>query len=273
MLFPEMHTRKAVVSSALALRMARLLVDHYIADSLWTKRDLVHYLSLPEDSISVIYPGKDKHFRPLDDPVGRRSSLARRLGLPLDEPYILSVGTLEPRKNVTGLLKVYALLRKAGITHRLVIVGMKGWKYSPIFDLVHQLTLDDYVIFPGYVSDEDLPDFYNGADVFVYPSLYEGFGLPPLEAMACGIPVVVSNVSSLPEVVGTAGLLIDPTRPEDIAAAVLDLLGSESKRAVLAQAGIEQAARFDWAHTAQETWNAYEDTLHGMSGRDEKPLP
>ncbi len=273
MLFPEMHTRKAVVSSALALRMARMLVDHYIADSLWTKKDLVHHLSLPEGAISVIYPGKDKRFRPLDDPVGRRCSLARRFGLPLDEPYILSVGTLEPRKNVTGLLQAYALLRKAGITHRLVVVGMKGWKYSPIFDLVHQLTLDDYVIFPGFVSDEDLPDFYSGADVFVYPSLYEGFGLPPLEAMACGIPVVVSNVSSLPEVVGSAGLLVDPTRTEDIAMAVLDLLGSEHKRAALAQAGIEQAARFDWAHTAQETWSVYEETLHGTRGHDGSPLP
>jgi glycosyltransferase involved in cell wall biosynthesis len=272
-LFPEMHTRKAVVSSALALRMARLLVDHYITDSMSTKRDLVRHLSLPEDAISVIYPGKDERFRPLGDTSGRRASLARRLRLPLDEPYILSVGTLEPRKNVTGLLKAYATLRRAGVTHRLVVVGMKGWKYAPIFDLVHELNLDHCVVFPGYVADEDLPGFYNGADVFVYPSLYEGFGLPPLEAMACGVPVVVSNTSSLPEVVGPAGLLVDPTRPEDIAMAVLDLLSSECKRVALAQAGIEQAAHFDWASTAQETWSIYERTVHDSRAHDRSALP
>lgn len=273
MLFPEMHTQKTVLSSAMALKMARLFVDRYITVSEWTKRDLVHYLSIPERSITVVYPGKDARFGPSADRARTRLALAQRLALPLEEPYILSVATLEPRKNIMGLIKAYAQLRKAGVRNLLVVVGMKGWKFTPIFDLVHELNLDDHVVFPGYVLDSDLPDFYNGAEVFVYPSFYEGFGSPPLEAMACGIPVVVSNVSSLPEVVGTAGLLIDPTRPEDIAAAVLDLLGSEHKRVALALAGIEQAARFDWAHTAQETWSVYEETLHGTCEHSRSPLP
>jgi glycosyltransferase involved in cell wall biosynthesis len=272
MLFPEMCTRRAILSSAFALKMAPLFVDRYIAVSEWTKRDLVRYLSIPESMITVIYPGKDARFRPSADKAGTRLALAQRMALPLEEPYLLSVATLEPKKNVPGLLKAYAQLRKAGVKNRLVVVGMKGWKYSPVFDLVHTLNLDDQVVFPGYVSDEDLPDFYNGAEVLVFPSLYEGFGLPPLEAMACGVPVVVSNVSSLPEVVGPAGVLVDPTRPDDIAMAVLDLLGSEHKRAALAQAGIEQAAHFDWEHTARETWSVYEQVAFGTCAADKGSL-
>jgi glycosyltransferase involved in cell wall biosynthesis len=266
MLHPEMHTRKAVLSTAVALRMAKLFVDHYIAISEWTRRDLVHYLSIPESSITVTYPGKDARFRPSVDRMGTRTALAQRLALPLEEPYILSVGTLEPRKNITGLLIAYAQLRKAGVRNRLVVVGMKGWKFSPIFDLVRELNLDDQVIFPGYVSDDDLPDFYNGAEVFVYPSFYEGFGLPPLEAMACGVPVVVSNAASLPEVVGQAGVLVDPTRPQDIAAAVLDLLHSEYKRTDLSLAAVRRAELFDWSDTAARTWNVYKRLHAGTPG-------
>ena len=148
MLHPEMHTRKAVLSTAVALRMAKLFVDHYIAVSEWTKRDLVHYLSIPESLITVTYEGKDARFRPSIDRIGTRTALAQRLALPLEEPYILSVGTLEPRKNIVGLLKAYAELRRAGVMNRLVVVGMKGWKFSPIFDLVRKLSLDNQVIFP-----------------------------------------------------------------------------------------------------------------------------
>jgi len=266
MLHPEMHTRKAVLSTAVALRIASQFVDHYIAISEWTKRDLMRYLSIPESRITVTYPGKDARFRPPLDRAGTRIALARRLALPLEGPYILSVGTLEPRKNILGLLNAYAQLKKAGVRNRLVVVGMKGWKFSPIFDLVHKLNLDDEVIFPGYVSDDDLPDFYNGAEVFVYPSFYEGFGLPPLEAMACGVPVVVSNTSSLPEVVGDAGVLVDPTRPQDIAAAVLDVLRSEHRRVELSAASAKRAELFEWSDTAVRTWNVYQQLHAGTRG-------
>lgn len=266
MLHPEMHTPRAVLSTATALRIARQFVDHYITISEWTKRDLVRYLSIPESRITVTYPGKDARFRPSIDRVGTRAALAQRLALPLEEPYILSVGTLEPRKNIVGLLNAYAQLKKAGVRNRLVVVGMKGWKFSPIFDLVHKLNLDDEVIFPGYVSDDDLPDFYNGAEVFVYPSFYEGFGLPPLEAMACGVPVVVSNAASLPEVVGQAGVLVDPTRPQDIAAAVLDVLRSEHRRVELSAAAVKRAELFEWSDTAARTWNVYKQLHSGTLG-------
>jgi glycosyltransferase involved in cell wall biosynthesis len=266
MLHPEMHTRKAVFSTAVALRMAKLCVDRYIAVSEWTKRDLVRYLAIPESLITVTHEGRDARFQPSLDRARTRTDLAQRLALPLEEPYILSVGTLEPRKNIVGLLKAYAQLRKAGVRNRLVVVGMKGWKFSPIFDLVRELSLDDHVVFPGYVSDDDLPDFYNGAEVFVYPSFYEGFGLPPLEAMSCGIPVVVSDTTSLPEVVGQAGVLVDPARPQDIAAAVLDLLRSDDKRTALSQAGVIRAELFEWSDTATRTWNVYSQ-LHAGTVR------
>lgn len=270
MLHPEMHTRRAVLLTATALRIARRFVDHYITISEWTKRDLMRYLSIPESRITVTYPGKDDRFRPSLDRAGTRAALARRLALPLEEPYILSVGTLEPRKNIVGLLNAYAQLRKSGVRNRLVVVGMKGWKFSPIFDLVHELNLDEQVVFPGYVSDDDLPDFYNGAEVFVYPSFYEGFGLPPLEAMACGIPVVASNAASLPEVVGQAGVLVDPARPQDIAAAVLDLLRSEYMRAELSAAAVKRAELFEWSDTAARTWNVYRRLHDGSLGALEK---
>ena len=266
-LHPEMHTWKTVLSTIVALRTARSFVDHYIAISEWTKRDLVRHLSIPESLITVTYPGKDARFHPSTDRIATRTALAQRLALPLEEPYILTVGTLEPRKNIAGLLKAYAEVRRAGVTSRLAIVGMKGWKYSPIFDLVHELNLADHVIFPGYVSDDDLPDFYNGAEIFVYPSFYEGFGLPPLEAMACGTPVIVSNAAALPELVGQAGMLVDPNKPQDIAAALLDLLSSDYKRTTLSQAGVKRAALFDWADTATRTWSVYEGLHAGTGGR------
>ena len=128
----------------------------------------------------------------------------------IDTPFILFVGTLEKRKNVPTLLKSFYKLKKCKIEHKLVIVGGKGWKYTKIFDLIEEFNLKGDVIFTDYVSDEYLVKFYNAADLFVYPSLYEGFGLPPLEAMACGCPVITSNTSSLPEVVGDAGIMIDP---------------------------------------------------------------
>ena len=173
--------------------------------------------------------------------------------------YILFLGTLEPRKNVDGLIRAYErLVRQLDITEKLVIVGKRGRFYEEIFDLVRQLKLGNRVIFTGYVSDTVKVDLYNGAVCFAYPSHYEGFGLPVLEALACGVPVITSNVSSLPEIIGDAGLLVDPTDDMQLADAIGRVLCDPVLRADLSAKGQQRASHFSWARCAQETLCVWE---------------
>ena len=159
-------------------------------------------------------------------------------------------GTLEPRKNITRLLEAFAKT-KSRETLALVIAGKKGWLYKGIFETVKKLNLANRVILTGFVDDEDLPSVYSSARAFVYPSLYEGFGLPPLEAMACGTPVITSDTTSLPEVVGKAALLVDPTDAEAIAAAMRRLMDDVALGHNLLQLGLERAKEFSWQQTAR----------------------
>jgi glycosyltransferase involved in cell wall biosynthesis len=166
------------------------------------------------------------------------------------------VGTLQPRKNLGRLLEAYALLRKRaqrGEAPGLVIAGRKGWLYDQIFQQVERLGLESKVVFPGYVPQDDLPALLSGARLFVFPSLYEGFGLPVLEAMACGTPVACSNVSSLPEVAGDAALLVDPLDVRGMAEAMNRLLQDEGLRTQLVERGYRQVRQFSWARCARET--------------------
>ena len=178
---------------------------HVIAVSECTKADLVEAYGTPPEKISVIYAGVQPHFEPVHD-AERLQAVRRRCRLG-QEPFILTVGTLQPRKNHLRLVQAFARLESG---HRLVISGGPGWDYEAVPAEVVRLGLEKRVVFPGFVADEDLPALYSAADLFVYPSLYEGFGLPVLEAMACGTPVVAADDSALPEVVGEAGLLADP---------------------------------------------------------------
>ncbi len=231
--------------------------DHVLADSQNTREDLIGLLGVPADKITVVYPGVEARFRPLDDPA-TLSAVRERYRLP--ERFILHVGTLEPRKNLERLVEAYALLPQRGIsTHEvgLVLAGGRGWLYEGVFKVVERLGLGDLVVFTGFVRDEDLPALYNLADLLVFPSMYEGFGLPPLEAMACGTPVVASNTSALPEVVGEAGLLVSPTDVQALAEAMVSGLQDEGLRARLRARGLEQARRFTWAQAAQETLRVY----------------
>lgn len=175
---------------------------------------------------------------------------------------ILFLGTLEPRKNIVTLLEAYALLRRRkGFAHRLVIAGGKGWYYKEIDAAVERLGLRGEVFFPGFVPQDELALWYAAADLFVYPALYEGFGLPPLEAMACGTPVVVSSASSLPEVVGDAGLLVDPHDPAALAQAMLAVLDDPARHQALRQAGLARASAFSWRAAAQGTAAVYHQIL------------
>ncbi len=253
---PETH--KPLNRWFLTLMMPRFLraADAVIAVSECTKRDAVRFYGIPEEKITVIYEGVNPRFRPASPET--IASVRARYNLP--EHFILYVGTIEPRKNLTALLEAFHHLLA---THdlRLVIVGKKGWLYEGFFRRLRELGLGNRVIFTGYVPDEDLPAIYSAAELFVFPSLYEGFGLPVLEAMACGVPVICSNTSSLPEVAGDAALLVDPTDVRALAGAMEQALTDEALRVTLRARGIERAQRFTWARAAQETMQVYENVV------------
>lgn len=219
-----------------------------------TRQDVIRLLGIAPAKVRVVLNGVEASYRPLD--AMSLEDFRRRVGLA--EPFILYVGTLEPRKNIPCLLQAFHQLKqRADVPHKLVLIGAKGWLYQPIFVTLEALGLQDQVLFPGFVSPADLVSWYNAAEIFVYPSLYEGFGLPVLEAMACGTPVVCSDRSSLPEVAGDAALQVDPTRPDALAEALWSLIQDPSLRHHMAGKGIARAQYLTWDRSARETVRVY----------------
>jgi|YNPNPStandDraft_1061719.scaffolds.fasta_scaffold25275_3 glycosyltransferase involved in cell wall biosynthesis len=235
--------------------------DHIIADSEATRVDAINLLDVPSEKITAILLAADEQFRPAPP-----EEIARiRAIYHLPSEYLLFVGTLEPRKNLGGLLRAYALLStRLADTPPLIMAGQRGWLYDEIFDLIEQLKLSGRVSWVENVPYPDLPALYSGASLLCLPSFYEGFGLPPLEAMACGTPVVVSNRASLPEVVGDAGILVDPDDTASIADALYRVLADSALAALLRQRGLARAALFTWQETAKQTlavyWRVLEQT-------------
>jgi glycosyltransferase involved in cell wall biosynthesis len=241
----------------LTFAMPRYLraADVIITPSECSRQDAIKFYRLPESKIKVIYEAPAPTFKPLADP----ADLPRvRQTYNLPEKFILHVGTIEPRKNLSRLLDVFKSLLFDWPELKLVLVGKKGWLYDSFFQHLQTLGLQEAVVFPGYVAEADLPAFYQLAEVFVFPSLYEGFGLGPIEAMACGTPVVCSNSSSLPEVVGEAGLLIAPTDTTDLTAALRRVLTDRELYTVLQQRGLAQAQKFSWAKATDELLQVYQ---------------
>jgi glycosyltransferase involved in cell wall biosynthesis len=226
---------------------------HIIAISEQTRRDVVSAYDIPAEKISVIYEAADPRFRP----PGPEAIAAARARYHLPERYLLFVGTIEPRKNLTRLLAAFERLHTENLTDALVLAGRRGWLTGEFDAALERSPSQRAVIFPGFVADEDLPAVYAGAQVLTMPSLYEGFGLPVLEAMACGTPVACSNNSSLPEIAGDAALLFDPTDVESISDALGRILRDAELQAHLRDAGTRQASRFSWERTAQETLAVY----------------
>ncbi len=257
LLFPETHVRKTVLLWNSSLKLIKNRVDMIIADSQNTKNDCMKYLDIPGEKIKVVHLAADTRYKPLKNKEELRIELESKYGL--KHPFILSVGTLEKRKNISTLLKAFHKLKSNGVNHKLVITGGEGWKYHEIFDTLDKYDLKKDVIFTGYVPDDDLVKLYNSADVFVYPSLYEGFGLPPLEAMACGCPVITSNTSSLPEVVGDAGIMVDPLDADGLYQEIYEILTDDKLKSMLMKKSLQRASMFNWRRTAQETWDIYEE--------------
>lgn len=222
------------------------------------KIDIVKYLGVPESNVTVVYPGLDPRFAV--PPTGAEIAEFRRdKGLP--ERYMLYLGTLEPRKNVPALIRAFAAIKKHLNGVKLVLAGGKGWGFEDIFSEVERFSLQNEVYFPGFVPNEELRLWYAAADLFVYPSLYEGFGLPPLEAMACGTPVMTSNATSLTEVVGEAGVTIAPHDEELLAETMLELLNNPEELSTRREMGLQQAARFNWCRSAQVQTQVYRKVL------------
>ncbi|MDQ3706370.1 MAG: glycosyltransferase family 4 protein [Chloroflexota bacterium] len=255
--------------------------DHIIAVSKQTKRDLTQLLSVPPERVTVAYNGVDARFRPMrGDPAV--DILRQKLGLP--ERFILHVGTLEPRKNLARLIDAYGLLVGVGPSAApnprrtplrdvaLVLAGRRGWLYEPIYKAAERVNNEGgNVVFLDFVRDDHLPLLYNMAEVFAYPSLYEGFGLPAAEALACGVPTLVSTDGALKEVTDEAALAADPRSIEEIASNLQRLLTDEALREELAQAGPRQVARFTWEAAARTVLSVYEGL--GKLSRSESGPP
>ncbi len=224
------------------------------------RQDVARRLGVPLDKMTVVYPGLDPRFatRPSAAEV---AAFRARKGLP--ERYVLYLGTLEPRKNLPALLRAFHAIRRQQPDVRLVLAGGKGWGWEEIFAEVERLDLADIVLFPGFVPTEEQALWYAGAELFVYPSRYEGFGLPPLEAMACGTPVITSDAASLTEVVGEAGRTVAPDDEAALAEAMAALLTSAAERAARRAAGLHQAARFAWTQSAATQAAVYRRVLAG----------
>jgi len=253
--FPTAHTQ-------LNRRFLRLMLPHFlrtadvvIADSHCTKQDALQLYGLSTDHVRVVHLGVDEHFMP----ASAVSAQAVRKRYQLPGRFILVVSTIEPRKNLIVLLEAYQALRQQNPEIQLVIAGKRGWHSEPFFKRLQELGLTEQVKRLGYVPDEDLPALYSLAEVFAFPSLYEGFGLPVLEAMACGTPVVCSNTSSLPEVAGEAAIQIAPTDVREWTQALEQISRDAERRTDLRERGFRQAARFTWEATARQTYTIYQE--------------
>lgn len=244
---------RAVWSSLTSLGMRR--ASHVIALSQSGKRDIERLFGAGHP-VSVVYPGCDgETFRPVENK-GDIEPVKEKYGV--DGPYILYAGVLEPRKDLATLVKAVATLRRdRGVNHKLVIGGRNGWRCQDVFRVARKSGLGSNVVFTGYVPYPDYPRLLAGADVFVYPSLHEGFGLPVLEAMSCGVPVITCNTSCFPEVVGDAGLMVEPGNVSPMGEAILRVISDSTLSRQMVNKGLQRAAQFTWERTARQTLQVF----------------
>jgi len=256
-LFPEHQKRLNFwyLNATMPLYCRRASAIVTVSES--SKRDIVAHYGLDPAKVTVVYEAASPEFGPLAS--AAVAEARRRYGLP--ERFAIHVGTIEPRKNLTRLVEALQRLRDGGLTVPLLVVGAKGWLYEEFFQRLERLEIRDAVHFPGYVPSADLPLLYNAATMAVMPSVYEGFGLPVLEAMACGTPVVSSEASSLPELGGRAARYYDPYDVEAIAATIREVWLDQDLRAEMRQQSLIQAAKFSWERAAAQTWSIYERLL------------
>jgi glycosyltransferase involved in cell wall biosynthesis len=245
----KFHTFSLIMKERLLVKIVINKARKIITSSENSKNDIIELLKVKAEKIEVVPLAADGIYK-LADNKEELKEILEKYRLP--EKYILNVGTIEPRKNILNLIKGYGrLYHEKKIAAKLVIVGKKGWLYDTIFTAATDLKIADQVVFAGYVPDEIMPFLYSGADCLVYPSFYEGFGLPVIEAMACGCPVITSNTSSLPEVAGDAAILVDPHSDTEIADAIYKILNDDNLRNNLIEKGLKRSKKFSWQITAE----------------------
>ena len=251
---PERYPPARRLYMQASTKLATRVADAIIVPSRTVGDDVAHLLGVKPARITVVYEAAGEDYIPV---VSRDQAAATAARHGMKSPYVLSVGSLEPGKNRGRLIRAMRELRDDGIDYALLVVGQRAWKYEDDFALVRELGMDDRVVFAGYVPRADMPALYNAAAAFALPALYEGFGLPVIEAMACGAPVLTSNVSATAEVAGEAALLVDPHSVRDISDGLRRILTDDVLRARLARDGRARAAQFSWDRAAEETRNVY----------------
>jgi glycosyltransferase involved in cell wall biosynthesis len=254
-LYPELHTLLRKLFFTQAIRSSARHADAIIAVSETTRRDTIRQLGVPAEKIFTAPNGVDPAFQPITD-AHRLEGCRGKYNLPRD--FILYLGTIEPRKNIPLLLRAYHRLAQTGSPYHLVITGKRGWMYKQVWETIEDLNLQPLIHFPGYIPVEELPIVYNLARVFVYPTIYEGFGLPPLEAMACGTPVITTAVPAMQELLGDAGILVPPQEEDALFQALRELLIDRQMQAHLSMKGRERARHFTWKSCAQTTMQVYQ---------------
>lgn len=257
-LYPQLHTRAKRIFFPWMMRRSAHLAQAIIADSESTYRDAMQILGIPAEKITTVPLGIGEEFQPISD-ARLLQDCRQRYNLP--ERFVLYVGLVEPRKNLPLLLQAYARLAQQDDPPPLVVVGRMGWMYEDVFRQIESLQLQQRVQFTGYVPDQDLPLVYNLAQCLLYPSRYEGFGFPPLEAMACGTPVITTASSAMQDQVGEAGLLVPPQDEQALFQAMRRLLHDRALQEELSRRGREQASKFTWEQTAFKTLQVYRQAV------------
>jgi len=259
-LYSQYHPPARLISIRFALPLLARRAAAIITVSHSARDDLIRTLKLPAEKVHVIYEAAADRFRPVSNGA-YLEALRRKYSLP--QQFLLYVGTLEPRKNLRRLVRAVHRIRRSGFRQPLILVGSDGWKMGELRAEIERLGLKDTVRFTGYVPTEDLPGLFSMATVFVFPSLYEGFGLPPMEAMACGAPVLTSNGTSLAEVCDGGAYLVNPRDEHELAAALTELLADEEMRRDLGRRGRRRARQFSWTKAARKTAAVYRGVLNG----------
>jgi len=253
-LYPETHEARGVWRARRRLPFMARTATQIVTHSESVRREVIEHLQVSREKVIAIPAAARSVFRPL--PPDQTIETRKRLGV--EDEFLLFVGTIEPRKNLIVLLNAYRELLSATELHpQLVIAGKKGWLTDSLFSSLRELGIEERVLFTGYLSDNDLCALYSSCRVFIYPSKYEGFGLPPLEAMACGAPVIASSIPSIREVTGESARLVAPAGSDDLAHAIVTLLRDENERQRLSVAGLKRAQQFSWNHTAQLMLGVY----------------
>ncbi|HEX4951212.1 MAG TPA: glycosyltransferase family 1 protein [Blastocatellia bacterium] len=259
---PETFTRRGKTQLRLTVRRTARRAAHILTVSEYSRQDIIRTYGLSPDKITVTHNGCEVQYTPQPASSREAEEIRRKFGITQD--YLLAVGSLQPRKNLIRLLRAYVALRQQhpDFQPQLVLVGRRLWLYEEVLREIRQQPFAADVIVTGYANEEDLPALYRSAIALVYPSLFEGFGLPPLEAMACGTPVITSNSSSLPEVVGDAALLVNPYEEAALSQAMWQIANDAALRLRLRQAGIKQAKQFTWHAAAEKTLAVYRAVAH-----------